>query len=325
MPNLNQIFDEFLEQLVGQSESNRYKYQHRLSGFLAKHGRKTADKITARDINLWSAGIKMNRGYRDATQAGFRQAMKAFWNYCQRAGYVRQSPAAHLQVGSFLTGREKLPPERDVAQMKMVAESWLNSHEPTLVRNGLFFLLSEFSGPRLGELQNLRKSDVEDALRRGPDAAGIYKSATTGKTKLVKIRFDEGLAAGLRKWLRLRPPAQVDCLFVTMRPSRTKLDAEERYRPLSRSAATDIYRQIAQEAGIEKPILSHRLRHRLGDGLTKRHGAKVAAIALNHKDWKTAATAIAFYHHPDENDVSMAMAGDEIEYERQMKQLFGIE
>ena len=36
-------------------------------------------------------------------------------------------------------------------------------------------------------------------------------------------------------------------------------------------------------------------------------GPKVAAMLLNHRDAATAATAIAFYHHPDEMDVSRAV------------------
>lgn len=321
---LSAVFSEFLEQLDGQSESNRYKYQHRLSDFLAVHGRKIPGEVTARDINQWAAVIEKNRGYSDATQAGFRQAMKTFWNYCCRKKYVSQSPAQHLHVGSFLSAREKLPPEQIVQKMTAVAENWVNSGEATLVRNGVFVLLSVFSGPRLGELCNLKKSEVEAALRFGPDSAGIYRVTSTGKTKEVKIRFDESLAWALHEWLRLRPSAAVDCCFVGMRPSRTKLDAAYRHRPLSRTAATEIYRQVAQCAGVERPILSHKFRHRLGDNLTKKHGAKIAAIALNHKDWKTAATAIAFYHHPNEVDVSVAMAGDGVEYQEGMKQLFGI-
>jgi hypothetical protein len=30
-------------------------------------------------------------------------------------------------------------------------------------------------------------------------------------------------------------------------------------------------------------------------------------MVLNHKDQDTAGTAIAFYHHPDESDVSRAL------------------
>ena len=41
---------------------------------------------------------------------------------------------------------------------------------------------------------------------------------------------------------------------------------------------------------------------------TRQYGPKVAAMLLNHSDVATAATAIAFYHHPDEDDVSRAAA-----------------
>jgi hypothetical protein len=65
--------------------------------------------------------------------------------------------------------------------------------------------------------------------------------------------------------------------------------------------------RLAKEAGVPRPIYTHALRHRIGDLTTQRHGPKVAALLLNHRDANTAATAIAFYHHPDELDVSRAV------------------
>lgn len=50
-------------------------------------------------------------------------------------------------------------------------------------------------------------------------------------------------------------------------------------------------------------------------------------MLLNHRDWQTASTAVAFYHHPDEEDVSIA-ANDLITIDpeelQQMARLFGL-
>ena len=116
------------------------------------------------------------------------------------------------------------------------------------------------------------------------------------------------MADGFKRWLAVRPPARIDRCFVTIKRSKTDDDPVSRYRALGKSGATEIYRRVCRHAGIERPFLSHALRHRVGDKITKEHGPKVAAMMLNHKDWQTSRTAIAFYHHPDEEDVSRAAA-----------------
>lgn len=326
--NLNQCFQDFLENLTGRSKMTRRNYRSRLRLFLQEHGEKSPQDITQADVNRWHDVIE-SRGYREATKAGYRQALKAFFNYCRRAGLIDVSPARHIKVGSWISKRPKLPPEADVQRAAAVARTWLQSNDPVQIRDGLIFLLSMGSGPRIGEIRELRKSEVEDALRRGPDAHGIYRATSYGKTKEVVIRFGQTVADGFRRWLAVRAQeARVDCCFVGTKPTKAKGDPEYRYRPLNRAAATKSYKRVAKAAGIEKPILSHALRHRLGHRTTKEHGPKVAAMILNHKDSHTAATAIAFYHHPDEDDVARAVSDADPGYSsrevEEMARLFGL-
>lgn len=306
---IKEAFSEFLEGLAGQSASNRYNYSRRLESFVDTYGEMSVASVKSAVINKWLNGI-LERGYREATISGYRQALKAFWNYCVKQKWITESPAAHVGIGKFISGLPKLPPEEAVNRMAEVAAEWLKAEDnPTKTRNGLFFLLSMRSGPRLREIRELRKSEVEAALRQGPDNYGIYRCRSYGKTKEVMLRFDEELADAFRRWLALRPSAAlVDCCFVGMRPSRTKNDPKPRYRPLSKTAAIDIYREIAQEAGVERAVLSHALRHRLGHKTTTEYDPKIAAMILNHKDWQSAATAIKYYYHPQERDVSRVLA-----------------
>lgn len=174
--------------------------------------------------------------------------------------------------------------------------------EPWRIRDAAIWLLCRGCGPRATEVRNLRLSAVHAALGRGP-VNGVYWTTSHGKTGETVIRFDERTAEALRDWLRARPDSLLDYCFITTRTARSG-----RHRQLTRSALAHSLISLAQEAGVA-PVLTHALRHRVGHLTTRTHGPKVAAMLLNHRDAQTAATAIAFYHHPDEADVNRAVAG----------------
>lgn len=308
--DLKIIFNEFLDELSGQSESTRYNYTRRLAPFLETNKKKTLVQITRADINAFIAQITA-RGYAEATLSGYRQALKSYFNYCVRKGYLPRSPADHVKTGKFTSQRRKLPPEPDVEKITQLAEQWLQTNQPRKVRDAIIWLICVRSGPRQREIGELRKSEVEYTLRMGPDAHGIYRCLSRGKTKEVLIRFDEQIARGLIKWLKLRPQSQIDRCFITIRKSTTKDDPVPRHRSLSRSATTHILDDLATYAGISKAVFSHALRHRRGTKTTQEHDAKIAAMILNHKDWQSAKTAIEFYYHPQEENVSAVLAAEQ--------------
>ena len=317
---LEERFVEFLETCRGQSEHNRRNYSQRLRSFLAQHGHKPPAAITAADVNTWQRELA-NRGLAPATIAGYRQAIKTLFSYCVEMGDIVRSPAAHLTIGTFATSRtDKLPPEQAVCRVTELANHWIASGRPQRVRDGLIWLLSLHSGPRLGEIRNLLLDDVAAALRVGPDAYGVHRVPTMGKTGRVHIRFGGHVSQAFHTWLSVRPPGPARECFVTTRGE---------CRALTRSAATHIYESICSAAGVTPPILSHALRHRLGHLTTREFGPKVAALLLNHRDWQQPTTAIAFYHHPDEADASRAIISregqskdEELSY---MRRLFGLE
>jgi integrase len=326
---LDDRFKEFLETARGQSACNRRNYEQRLRTFLALYGRKPAATVTAAEVNIWHRELEKRR-LAPATLAGYRQAIKALFNYCIEVGDIIRSPAAHLAIGSFASSRaDKLPAEEAVRRVTELAWRWSSAsslcdgRHAQQVRDALIWLLSLTSGPRLGEIRNLLTADAADALRLGPDEHGVYRVPSTGKTGRVQIRFPGDVARVMETWLRLRPASATPECFITTRP-----DATGAFRALTRSAASHIYERICAAAGVEPTIFSHALRHRLGDLIARRHGPKVAAILLNHRDWQTAATAIAFYHHPDESDASLAIlsgGGYGAPQERdELHRLFGI-
>lgn len=190
----------------------------------------------------------------------------------------------------------------------LVARVWAASDVRQQVRDGTIFMLSRSCGPRSREIRQLRLSEVRRALQTGPDALGVYTATSQGKTGETLLRFGPDVADALRRWLQMRPPAAIDVCFVTLRQVAGQGDASRRYRPLARKSLDGVYERVCQAAGVPL-IRSHAIRHHVGDTTTRAHGPKIAAMILNHRDADTASTAIAFYHHPDQLDVSRAVMG----------------
>lgn len=295
--NINTAFPIFIEHLKGQSECNRRNYRQRLAGFLAIYGHCQPIDIEPADVNQWLASL--NPQFSPATMAGYRQAIKAFFNWCERENLIDSSPASQVVVGKFSASRPKLPAESHVHHLANQAMIWLQSDYAFYVRDGLIFLLSLNSGPRISEIRNLRVSRVQLSLSCGPDTRQIYHAESTGKSGSVIIRYDQLAADGFNHWLALRPAAGHDYCFTSLR---------QPYNRLTRSGITKSYQRLAAAAGLEYSILSQALRHRAGHFTTRHYGPKTAAMLLNHADWQSASTATAFYYHPDEEDISIAAA-----------------
>lgn len=326
-PTLNGLFSEFMDGIAGQSATSRRNYRSRLEVFLTRYGHYQPRRIQRRHINNWHEWLS-SRDLAGATQAGYRQALRAYFNWLVAEGYIDRNPAAHLKIGSYLPARHKLPSEADVERITDMVIALLDGrtaargrlfatgeHEyvpyslyqeayppPWRLRDAAIWLLLRGCGPRSGEIRNLRLSSLHRGLEQGPDEVGIYTMSSRGKTGDSIMRFDERTAQALRDWLGARPGnADIDRVFVSTRPR------NGRYGPLTRSALGAVMIRLAKEAGVTRPIYPHALRHRIGHLTTKNHGPKVAALLLNHRDARTAATAIAFYHHPDDTDVARAV------------------
>lgn len=317
---LVQVYEAFIacrSSLLGTgSLHNRRNYETRLRRLLELFGGMPVTTIERRHIDEWIAEIAA-RGLRPATLSGYRRAIKTLFNYAVNEELIERSPARHLRAGSSISDRSKRPPQQAIDAATATAISWLQSDRPRELRDGLAFMMSRSCGPRRGELLALPCRDVAASLERGPDEYGIYRVGSSGKTGETVILFGGLIADAIHRWLPARPPSPSDALFVsTRRP----------YRRLSWRGMDQGYERVSEAAGLSRPIRSHALRHYVGDETTRRYGAKVASMLLNHSDPGTAATAIAYYHHPDRDDVSMAVAGLMVDNAElaEMRRLFGL-
>lgn len=308
MATLEQSFNEFLSERGGRkSQRTRDLYQERLHTFMCQYRHMSPADITGAQIGDW-LDILERRGYSPATMSGYRQSIKTLFQWCVRRGIIDHSPAANLRIGSFISRRRKLPNPTHLDLAVAVARQWTMSSDMRQVRDAAIFLLSCACGPRCRELRQLRLSEVRRALQAGPDSNGVFTAASYGKSGETLMRFTTDVAQAIQRWLTMRPPAGIDVCFITTRQVAGTGDESLRFRPLARRSLDGAFERISQAAGVPT-IRSHAIRHHVGDLVTRTYGPKVAAMILNHRDIDSAATAIAYYHHPNQADVSRAIRG----------------
>lgn len=301
MPNsapLSFHYPKFISQ-VGQSPANLKNYTVRLRHFLKLYGTYQPHHIEPAHINTWYREISPEKA--PATLAGYRQAVRALFNYLLRVDKrVAFNPAGHLRTGRYISTTPKIPPERDIGIVSAVAEHWQYSKKSLERRAATFWFWSLESGSRIDGLCNLLLPEFERGLRL-PDGNGVYQFLTISKNKEVIIEVTQTSVHAALRWLETRPDTQkITQLLTTSRRPYNRMVTE--------TACRDFVR-ISDAAKIGYTITSHQLRHRIGTMYTQTYDPKVAGMKLNHADAETtAATAIAYYYRPSRAAVSAATA-----------------
>ena len=314
---VQQLFDEFVEGKEG--AISRRNYRHRLRVFMKEFGDLEIAAITRTHVNRWRNHM-LSLGHAQATNAGYKQAIRSFLQYAVNEGWLGSSPAGHIKVGSFHSESTKLPPEEDVIALYVTAVKLVASDSPRYRRIAAQFILSEESGGRLRSLRSVRLDEMNVALSRGPEVvhlkddrtAQVYKVKTKGKTdksKVTVLRFTEATVNAVRSWLEVRPDGPAE-LFCGVRKTKTRGDQARRHRGICESAFKKDMITLAQEAGISKAIQTHALRHRKGTQVVRAYDPKIASEILNHSGVDI---TLRMYYHPDESDINEAIAGTAIE------------
>jgi integrase len=288
---MEQTLERFVDNLRGQSRSNRYNYRHRVGSLLAMVDTPLAE-IAAQDVNRWLRGLEATRS--PVTVAGHRQAVKTFFNWCVEEGLIERSPAAHLRVGRVAPDVVAIPDERDVAAVTAVAHRWSRSAEFVERRAAFVWLYCLESGCRRGGLLALRRHQFR-APREIVRGSGVYTFDSREKTGRVVHQVTTLSIEAARRMLSLRPASESGALLVGSRSP---------FRALSASGVAKDFINICAEAEV-RAILSHALRHRIGDVLTREYSPKIAAKKLNHRGIET---TMLWYHRADESDVAVATA-----------------
>lgn len=202
-----------------------------------------------------------DRGYKPSTINLKLRQLSCFFDWCCREGYVSCNP---VSSGHFLRVEQPLPrPMRkeDVVEFLSVVED---------VEDRAMFLLMLRTGIRVGELLDLRMSDLDLADRR----VLIREGEKTHKGRSVYLS-DDALEA-LEAWLEKRKDYQVGCVFFPMRGRRGRY---------SYSGLRQKFHRYCRSAGVDGGYTPHCLRHTFAtELLDSGMGLEVLQVLMGHSE-----------------------------------------
>jgi integrase/recombinase XerD len=186
------------------------------------------------------------KNYAEATVARKVAAIKSFFQYMQAEGSIRRNPTESLE--SPRVGRQ-LPKPLSVTEVDELLEQPLKRNSPEARRDRAMLELLYATGLRVTELVSL---NIEDANMSPPHP---YVRCMGKGQKERTIPIHEQAAASVIDYLNdgragLVKNRAESALFVNRRGER-----------LTRQGFWLILKQYALEAGINKPVTPHTLRH----------------------------------------------------------------
>lgn len=272
---------EYVAGHAGQSPRTIQTIEARLGRFVVHANVADVTEVTPALVAGFFDGL-VEAGLSSATCAGYRATLRAFFKWAKKRGYVGKNPTKILRERryqfSYRPVRSRAAPVDVVAALLVALPGFTSSGSPRNVRDAALISLAIDSGGRRGELHNLRRADVADALGH-PTAtrSGLtcYTVVSTGKTGQVLLRFYEQTAAYLHAWLAVCPPSP--WVWVSLRThGRLRVDAMK--------LGLD---RLCDYAGVAH-VGWHALRKRVVTDIIELTGdPKVGAAMANHRSTKT--------------------------------------
>lgn len=214
------------------------------------------------------------------------KAIKRFFNYLVDEGILDSSPATRIKNPR---------PSRRIAPDKALTDAELNAmlavsqgQTRRLIRQRAILLMLFTTGARADGISNLTLDDVDWDRRR----VIIYER----KREKEVIAYPTPAAfAALGEWLAIRPHTDLPFVFCTVNGDPAKMTSD---------AIRSLIQRVRKRAGINRPIGTHRFRHRFGEDLA-RNGVSpsIAAMLMGHDDPKT---TIDHYYNYNEREAEAA-------------------
>jgi integrase/recombinase XerD len=255
-PDLNEKIQLFLssKKLEGLSQITLDGYKLELKIFADKVKKKT-DEITAADIRVFLAQFNH---LKLSSISKKLSVLKSFFGWLASEEFIQRDPTAKLKPPKQ---EKRLPKALTIEELEVLREAC-----KTIRQRALLEVLYA-TGCRLSEVYALNRSDIN------------YQSLSCrviGKgNKEREVYFSFKAMYHLRKYLMSRTDNE-PALFITERKP---------YRRLSKRGIQREIAKIATDAGLEKKVSPHTLRHTFAT-LTLNNGAELAAVQalLGHED-----------------------------------------
>lgn len=276
----------------GFSPNTLAAYRHdigKLFDYCRQHG-KTPDELLLPDLEDFSSSLHA-QGLTAKSQARVLCGVRSFCRYLVADGYISDDPSELLPSPSI---GEYLPEVLSTAEIDAIEDS-IDLSKPEGQRNRAIIETLFATGLRVSELVNLKISDIY------ADERFIRVMGKGSKERLVPI--SESALKEIRLWFFSRnlmkiKPGNEDYVFLNRRGAR-----------LTRTMILIMLKRQAAEAGIQKTISPHTLRHSFATALLQ-GGADLRVIQalLGHENIETTELYThldtsqlrqeILYHHP---------------------------
>jgi integrase/recombinase XerD len=272
LPNMQQL-DAFIDHLWledGLSKNTLESYRADLTQFAHWLQQQQADLLQANQAHIQQyLAIKFPLS-KPRSIGRLIASMRRFYRYCLRENLIQIDPSLQIESPKLPRSLPKSLNEQEVEDLLNAPD--INQHIGLRDRAMLELLYA--SGLRVSELVTIKVNEVSTQ-------DGVVRVTGKGsKTRLVPM--GEEAADWIVQYLKLARPAILqkrmsDSLFVTNRAT-----------AMTRQAFWYLIKRYALQAGINKPMSPHVLRHAFATHLLN-HGAdlRVVQMLLGHSDIST--------------------------------------
>ncbi|MDQ5853176.1 MAG: tyrosine-type recombinase/integrase [Chloroflexota bacterium] len=241
----------------------------------------TATAVTPTDVRDYRAHLRTIQRRPAATVNRRLAALHRFFAWAKATNRIRELPTEGVKGVPSVPLTPKSLPKRDLDRLLRAAEQDGNK------RNLAILLTLRHTGLRVGELCNLRLSDLAISERKG---SLVVRSGKGDKDRTVPL--NNVVRQALSAYLAVRPAATTDFLFIG-----------QRGQPLQSDAVQLIVRKYARRAGLSE-VTPHTLRHSFAKQVLDA-GADLATVSrlLGHERLETT----AIYTQPTAHDLEAAV------------------
>jgi site-specific recombinase XerD len=241
-----------------------------------------ARAVTPTDVLDYKAQLRTVQRRQAATVNRRLAALRKFFLWAQATGRIAELPTATVKGVRRSPRVPKSLPKRDVDRLIREAQKAGNKRNLAIVQ------LLRHTGIRVGELCNLRLSDIRTSERKGNV---LVRSGKGDKDRTIPLNHD--VREAVESYLAERPATQNDHLFIG-----------QRGEPLQTDGVELIIRKLARRAGLEQ-VTPHVLRHSFAKHVLDA-GEDLATVSrlLGHERLETT----AIYTEPTARDLEEAVA-----------------
>lgn len=220
--------------LDGLSEKTIKNYSYHISRF-ALHVQKPVSRITTNDIRAFLSMLVETRHLKNSTLETEKSILKAFFNWLESEEYISKSPAKKIRPTKI---EKRIRKSLTYEELEMLRDACNTTRKRCLIE--LFYS----TGVRIDELH---KMDIHDISWQDNSIRVIGKG---NKERIVY--FSDRAKLYLKRYIAERGILGTDALFVTSKKPHNRMG--------HKSIQNEI-KAIAKDAGIEKPVFPHLLRH----------------------------------------------------------------